>query len=110
MDKATGKYPAFYGIDCSHPSWFIHLFDVDEAWVKRIHYVSGNGSKKAHEELDECDALDTSDPKEFGALMGQIKRKPNARVRIFRGCCGTDERHLEEIAKSIADMLKCTWV
>ena len=101
MDKCTDRAPVFYGIDCSHPSWFIHLFDIDEPWVKRIRHLRGNGSNKSHEELDECDAIDNGDPVEYGEIMRRIRKKPTSRVTVYGGCCGTDERHLEETAKRI---------
>ena len=101
VDAATDGSTAYFGLSCIHPTWFQHLLDIDEPWVKRIRYLRGNGSKKGHDELDESDKLDAGDPVEYGQIMGQIQKKHTARVVCFAGCCGTDERHLEETAKNM---------
>ena len=65
----------YYGINCSHPGWFEHLFDLDEPWVKRIRMIRGNGSEKSHDELDGCDTLDTGDPEKWGLIQARIHNK-----------------------------------
>lgn len=99
VDKATDNGPIYYMINCSHPSWFVNLFDnPDEAWVKRIGGIRANGSSKSHEELDECDSLDNGDPEEFGHLMAEIQKKSRGQVNKFLGCCGSDLRHIQATA------------
>jgi methionine synthase I (cobalamin-dependent) len=44
--------------------------------------------------------LEDGDPVELGQQIGDFARRfPNA--DIIGGCCGTDERHLSEIAKNV---------
>ena len=44
--------------------------------------------------------LEDGDPVELGRQMGDVVRRlPNA--DIIGGCCGTDERHLSEIAQNV---------
>ena len=44
--------------------------------------------------------LEDGDPVELGAQMGEVaQRLP--RADILGGCCGTDERHLAQIAQNV---------
>ncbi|MCX4318706.1 MAG: homocysteine S-methyltransferase family protein [Lachnospiraceae bacterium] len=51
------------------------------------------------EELDGSKELKTSDPKELAESM--LKLREIVPLKIFGGCCGTDGRHMTEIAKLI---------
>lgn len=97
--------PIYYAIECSHPSWFEHIFDLNQPWVSRIHHLRGNGSKKCHEELDESGELDSGDPVEYGQIMASIwsRKRSNqyCKVNVIGGCCGTDSRHLTAVAENI---------
>ena len=51
--------------------------------------------------LDEAEELDAGDPEEFGHQHAELLESfPN--LVVFGGCCGTDHRHVEEIAKACA--------
>ena len=71
-----------------------------ESWVKRIRGIRGNASTKSHIELDELEELDNGNFVELGfqykALTSMLPH-----LNVFGGCCGTDHRHLEEIAKHV---------
>lgn len=97
VDAATGRCPAYYMINCAHPD---HFDDVLEgAWVKRLGGIRANASRCSHAELDEAIELDAGNPAELGALYaGLIARFPN--LTVLGGCCGTDHRHIEEIAQA----------
>jgi S-methylmethionine-dependent homocysteine/selenocysteine methylase len=108
VDKATDNTPAYYMINCAHPSHFTHVLLPEEDWVRRIRGVECNASKKSHAELDESKELDAGNPVEFGtdnrALLYKLKN-----LNVFGGCCGTDYRHIEEICKAcipVFDQLK----
>ena len=36
VDEATGNGPAYYMINCAHPTHFDHVLDAGGAWIKRI--------------------------------------------------------------------------
>ena len=130
IDKETSKQesaaaaalPAYYGINCAHPTHFYKnllvdptnsssnnniknnkdgLGDTDSAdsWKERIGLIQANASKLSHAELDECEELDEGNPIEFGieytCLMNVL---PN--LNVIGGCCGTNHKHVSEILKT----------
>jgi S-methylmethionine-dependent homocysteine/selenocysteine methylase len=98
VDRETQNGPAYYMINCAHPSHFKHVLQTDAAWKERIHAVRANASCKSHAELDESEELDSGNPEELGSeYIDLIKLLPN--LNIFGGCCGTDIRHLREICE-----------
>ncbi len=99
VDAATGAYPAYYMINCAHPSHFTDALEVGKEWTGQILAVRANASKMSHEELDNADELDDGNPVEFGHEIADLKAKlPN--LAVLGGCCGTDHRHITEIAKA----------
>jgi homocysteine S-methyltransferase len=86
-------------INCAHPDHFSDVLQ-DEPWMRRIQGLIVNASRCSHAELDEAEELDEGDPNELaGQLMKLRKRFPQ--IKVVGGCCGTDIRHLTEIAKAI---------
>ena len=53
----------------------------------------------SHEELDNSEELDEGNPHELGEDYLALKKKLPM-VRVIGGCCGTDDRHIAEIAKA----------
>lgn len=99
-DKATDNYPAYYMINCAHPTHFDkHL--GKGAWLNRIGGIRANASKKSHAELDASTELDAGNPQELGRQYHDL-RKMLPKVNVVGGCCGTDHRHIAEIAHSCA--------
>ncbi len=96
VDEATGGGPAYYMVNCAHPTHFEAVLDTDEAWPKRIRGLRANASMKSHAELDEADELDEGDPDDLGVRHAALRAKlPN--LTVLGGCCGTDHRHVREI-------------
>jgi len=96
LDEATNKTPAYYMINCAHPSHFDDVLDVNEPWIKRIHGLRANASTKSHAELDESEELDDGNPIELGNQYQQLK-SILSNLNVLGGCCGTDHRHIEKI-------------
>lgn len=97
VDAATGNAPVYYMINCAHPDHFGGALDGD--WVARIRGIRANASRCSHAELDEAEELDAGDPAELGVLYaGLCKRFPQ--FTVLGGCCGTDHRHVGEIARA----------
>ena len=97
VDAQTGATPAYYMINCAHPSHFEHTLVDGAAWTRRIGGLRANASRLSHAELDAAEELDSGDPHELGghyaALMGFLPE-----LRVFGGCCGTDHRHVKAIS------------
>ncbi len=98
VDAATDSYAEYFLINCAHPEHFLPNLD-DGPWIERLAGMVANASRCSHAELDEASELDDGDPKELGAYFSMI-RNAYPHMRIFGGCCGTDMRHMREIAKA----------
>ncbi|MEA3413803.1 MAG: homocysteine S-methyltransferase family protein [Pseudomonadota bacterium] len=99
VDAATHNGPAYYMINCAHPTHFDHALAGSETWLARIRGVRANASCKSHAELDESDTLDDGDPDELGLQYRALRdRLPN--LTVLGGCCGTDHRHVAAIART----------
>ena len=100
-DEQTGAYPAYYMINCAHPTHFEHVLRTAGSWRERIRGVRANASTRSHAELDESPDLDAGDPVELGAQYRAL-REALPRLAVVGGCCGTDHRHLGEICEALA--------
>lgn len=100
VDAATGSYPAYYMVNCAHPSHFTHVFEGRPPWTARLGGVRANASKLSHEELDEAEELDRGDPRELAANYG-VLRSLVPSLRVFGGCCGTDHGHVSAISAAV---------
>jgi S-methylmethionine-dependent homocysteine/selenocysteine methylase len=99
VDAATGKAPAYYMVNCAHPTHFAGILTAGEPWVERIRGIRANASKRSHAELDAATDLDAGDPIELGMQYRELlDRLPH--INVLGGCCGTDHRHVEAIAHS----------
>ncbi|HUF33843.1 MAG TPA: homocysteine S-methyltransferase family protein, partial [Acidimicrobiales bacterium] len=65
----------------------------------RLELIRANASRASHAELDEAEVLDDGDPMELGALYASLLRS-HPHFRVLGGCCGTDARHVEAIARA----------
>ncbi len=106
VDRATGGAPAYFMINCAHPSHFSGALDVGAPWVKRIRGLRANASKLSHAELDASTDLDDGDPAELGREHAELLRLlPH--INVLGGCCGTDHRHVAAIAEACAGHCPC---
>ena len=94
VDVATDDAPAYYMVNCAHPT---HFEDVlAHGGLERVRGLRANASTKSHAELDEADELDQGDPDDLAArYRGLSLLMPN--LTVVGGCCGTNERHIEQI-------------
>ena len=99
VDAASDNYPAYFMINCAHPDHFAEVLE-DAAWTRRIRGVRANASRRSHAELDEAPELDAGDPREFARQYRElVDRLPW--LNVFGGCCGSDLRHVTEIARAL---------
>jgi S-methylmethionine-dependent homocysteine/selenocysteine methylase len=66
VDEATGGAPAYYMINCAHPTHFEPTLAGGGAWLGRIRGIRANASRLSHAELDEAPELDDGNPAELG--------------------------------------------
>lgn len=99
VDEATSGYPAYYMINCAHPTHFERVVAEGGQWLERIRGVRANASHRSHAELNEAPDLDDGNPVELGVQYAGLK-KYLPRLNVMGGCCGTDHRHLEQIAEA----------
>ena len=101
VDAATASAPAYYMINCAHPTHFERALTAGAPWVARIRGLRANASAKSHAELDQATELDIGNPSElaqqYRALRGRLTN-----LNVVGGCCGTDERHVGAICDAIA--------
>lgn len=98
VDDATSGYPAYFMINCAHPSHFDHVVHGDEPWAGRIRGLRANASKMSHTELNDASELDAGNPAELGQEYAALRTHKLKRLNVMGGCCGTDHRHIEQIA------------
>ena len=96
VDEETGSAPAYYGINCAHPTHFDAVLD-DGEWTRRVCALRANASTKSHAELDEAEELDAGDPEDLASRYASLRKRLPA-LNVVGGCCGTDARHVAAIA------------
>ena len=97
VDAETGSAPAYYMINCAHPSHFDHALEHGETWLERVRGIRANASTMSHEELDNSEELDSGDPVDLGNRYRDLG-KVIPGLTIMGGCCGTDHKHVAAIA------------
>jgi S-methylmethionine-dependent homocysteine/selenocysteine methylase len=103
VDTETGAAPAYYMINCAHPTHFADALATGGIWMRRLRGLRANASRRSHAELETMTDLDVGDPIELGRQYAELRRKFR-HINVLGGCCGTDHRHVEQIA------LACEWV
>ncbi len=103
VDAATDRGPAYYTINCGHPTHFDGTLDPNAAWVKRLRGLRANSASRSHAELDNATELDAGNPTELGQQYADLLwRFPH--ISVLGGCCGTDHRHVERIAQACGSL------
>jgi len=97
VDAATSKGPAYYMINCAHPTHFDSVLQTKAAWTRRIGGIRANASKRSHQELNDSPDLDAGNPIELGGQYRDlVQRHPG--INVLGGCCGTDHRLVAAIS------------
>lgn len=103
IDSVTKNSPVCYMTNCVHPRIVYQAlsqpFNQNEIIKQRFHGIQANTSPLSYAELDEAVDLKTSEPEEFAAEMMKLSEVGD--FKIWGGCCGTDDRHMECVARGI---------
>lgn len=105
VDNATSGYPSYYMINCAHPAHFDGVLAEAEPWVKRIRGLRANASRMSHAQLNEAPELDAGNATEFGQEYADLKKRL-PQLNVMGGCCGTDHRHIEQIASACLPLFR----
>jgi homocysteine S-methyltransferase len=85
--------PAYYMINCAHPTHFESVVSDAGTWRERIQGLRANASTLSHAELDVMTQLDSGNPHDLADRYRRL-RAPLSRLNVLGGCCGTDHRHV----------------
>lgn len=103
IDSVTTNKPVCYMTNCVHPSIvckaLMQPFNRNETIRERFRGIQANTSPLSYAELDGAKDLHCSEPEDFADEM--IKLKSVADIKIWGGCCGTDNRHMECVARKL---------
>jgi S-methylmethionine-dependent homocysteine/selenocysteine methylase len=102
VDKATDGAPAYFMVNCAHPTHFAGVLEEGGSWVERVKGVRANASTMSHAELNEAEQLDRGDVSGLAQHYAELRRiLPD--MRVAGGCCGTDAAHITAIADELSE-------
>jgi S-methylmethionine-dependent homocysteine/selenocysteine methylase len=99
-DDAANGGPAYYMINCAHPTHFAGVLREGSGWQHRIRGLRANASRLSHAELDSATELDAGDPDELGGHYAAL-RPLLPRLAVVGGCCGTGLRHVGAVCRAM---------
>ena len=103
IDENTRNKPLCYMTNCVHPKILFEAlsqpFNQNAAVQKRFRGIQANTSPLSYAELDGSVDLKASSPKDFADDMIQLSKIVS--IKIWGGCCGTDDRHIECLAEKL---------
>ena len=104
IDAVTVRNPACYMTNCVHPSIVREAleqsFNQTESVRRRFLGIQANTSPLSYGELELATELLYAEPEELANDMMALREISD--FCIFGGCCGTDARHIEAVAKRLA--------
>ncbi|WP_330387738.1 homocysteine S-methyltransferase family protein [Lacrimispora sphenoides] len=102
IDGLVQPKPVCYMSNCVHPGIvyqaLLQPFNQN-ALVHRFRGIQANTSPLSYAELDGSLDLKCSDPEPFAEEMMKLRRISS--MNIYGGCCGTDGRHMEQVARRL---------
>jgi homocysteine S-methyltransferase len=103
IDAAVTPRPLAYLVNCTHASIFRSaLLDEHNSSPlvrQRVIGLLANTAALSPEELNERTELVEEAPDVFGRSVGALRSELG--MKILGGCCGTDERHIACLAKTL---------
>jgi homocysteine S-methyltransferase len=100
IDDDTDPAPLAYSINCVHANVALQaLLRIPATLRARVLAFQGNTSSLPPEEVDGLAHLDSMDPQPFAAAVTALTRQ--TAIRMVGGCCGTDGRHIDAVARAI---------
>jgi homocysteine S-methyltransferase len=104
IDTHVDPKPLAYMSNCTHASIFraamMHATNSSSLVRKRVVGLLANTAALEPEELDDSEELVEEDPRIFGQSVASLHGELG--MKILGGCCGTDDRHIDNLAKRLA--------
>jgi S-methylmethionine-dependent homocysteine/selenocysteine methylase len=104
-DAEISPVPRHYMIGCLYPTHaqtaLRALRTAQSALVERVRGLKANASALPPEDLDKLNHLAATDVQMWARNELSCAREFN--LAILGGCCGTDERYIEALAKAAVD-------
>ncbi len=104
IDEAVTPRPLAYFVNCTHASIFRSALLSERnssARVReRIIGLLANTAALSPEELDASTELVAEAPEIFGNSVAALRDELG--MKVLGGCCGTDERHIESLARKLS--------
>jgi homocysteine S-methyltransferase len=102
VDSATNSAPAYYMINCTHPTEFEPAL-TPGSWTQRLGGFMPNAVAMDTLSLCKLGHLEDGDPAELGGQMADLAdRFPH--INVWGGCCGTDGRHIGQITRQVGEV------
>lgn len=103
IDSRVQPPPVCYMANCVHPSILRAAlnqhFNRTELVRRRFLGIQANTSPLPYAELDGAADLKCSPPETFAEEM--LRLRAMSGIKVFGGCCGTDGRHMEQVARQL---------
>jgi homocysteine S-methyltransferase len=103
IDTDVNPKPIAYMANCTHASIFklaiMHETHSSSTVRKRVAGLFANTAALEPEELDNSEKLVEEDPQIFGKSVANLHGELG--MKILGGCCGTDDRHIDNLAKRL---------
>jgi S-methylmethionine-dependent homocysteine/selenocysteine methylase len=103
IDTEVNPKPIAYMANCTHASIFrtAMMHDTNSSAIvrKRVAGLLANTAALNPEELDDSEELVEEDPQIFGKSVANLHGELG--MKILGGCCGTDDRHIDNLAKRL---------
>lgn len=107
VDDSVNRPPVCYTTNCVHPDVLYKALSRDFNQTlrvkERLRGIQPNTSALTPEELDNSIELKCSDCRELAQSMHKLKELMS--IKIAGGCCGTDNTHLDEIARILCPVM-----
>ena len=104
IDTGVDPKPLAYMSNCTHASIFksaiMHAANSSPNVRKRVVGLLANTAALEPEALDDSEELIEEDPAIFAQSVARLHAELG--IKILGGCCGTDERHIDSLAKRLA--------
>lgn len=106
IDNSVTTPPIGYAINCVHPNIFsraMHALETEHtSYSQRILSYQANTANLRPDELNEATELITEEPDVLADLM--LDAQHSFHTKFMGGCCGTDTRHIEQLAKRFSKL------
>lgn len=112
IDNTIMPKPLCYMVNCVHPivlqEALSNPLNKTSLVKERLIGIQANTSTANPESLNDSSELQIED---FDVLINSmIKLKVHNNIKILGGCCGTDNRHIEELAKRVTNNTKSSYL